>query len=126
MRKIYPYNPKLKELARQLRNDSTLSEILLWNELKGKQLEGYDFHRRKPILNYILDFFCHELELAIEIDGESHDFEDADRYDLKRQAEIEKLGIRFLRFDDLDVKRDMDSVLSTIEGYIEEYRKTHS
>ena len=71
MRKIYPYNPKLKELARQLRNDSTLSEILLWNELKGKQVEGYDFQRQKPILNYILDFFCHELELAIEIDGEA-------------------------------------------------------
>jgi very-short-patch-repair endonuclease len=72
-RTIYPYNPKLKELARQLRNNSTFAEVLLWNELKNKQIKGYDFHRQKPILNYILDFFCSELKLAIEVDGLTHD-----------------------------------------------------
>ncbi|MEX0360394.1 MAG: endonuclease domain-containing protein, partial [Allomuricauda sp.] len=64
-RKIIPYNPKLKELARQLRNNSTKAEIILWQKLKRKQLHGYDFHRQKPIDNYILDFFCHELMLGI-------------------------------------------------------------
>ena len=56
-RKIIPYNPKLKEFARQLRNDSTRTEIFIWLKLKGKQMYGYDFHRQKPIDNYILDFF---------------------------------------------------------------------
>ncbi|MDP2993407.1 MAG: DUF559 domain-containing protein, partial [Deltaproteobacteria bacterium] len=68
------YNPKLKELARRLRNSSTLSEVLLWNHLKGKQMKGYDFHRQKPIDNYIVDFFCTKLRLIIEIDGDSHLF----------------------------------------------------
>ena len=75
-RKIIPYNPKLKELARELRNNSTKAEIILWLKLKNKQLYGYDFHRQKPIDNYIVDFFCQELMLAIEVDGYSHQFED--------------------------------------------------
>ena len=120
-RKIYPYNPKLKELARQLRNHSTFSEVLLWNQLKNKRIMGYDFHRQKPILNYILDFFCNELELAIEIDGCSHDFEEAYKKDKSRQEEIERLGIVFLRFDDLQVKKNMAGVLQTIEGWIKEH-----
>ena len=72
-RNIIPYNPKLKELARQLRNNSTKSEIFLWLKLKGKQIYGYNFHRQKPIDDYILDFFCYELMLGIEIDGYSHE-----------------------------------------------------
>lgn len=75
-RKIIPYNPNLKELARKLRNNSTQSEIRLWQYLKGKQMMGYDFHRQKPLLNYIADFFCHELALVIELDGYTHQFEE--------------------------------------------------
>ena len=73
-RKIIPYNPKLKEFAKQLRNNSTKAEIILWQKLKRDQMYGYDFHRQKPIDNYILDFFCYELMLGIEVDGYSHDF----------------------------------------------------
>lgn len=68
-RKIIPYNPKLKLLARQLRNNSTPTEIRLWQHLKGKQMMGYDFHRQKPLDNYVADFFCNELMLALEIVG---------------------------------------------------------
>ena len=57
MRKIISYNPKLKQLAKNLRNNSTLAEVLLWQNLKGKKMKGYDFHRQKPIGNYIVDFF---------------------------------------------------------------------
>jgi len=117
-RKIYPYNPNLKELARKLRNNSTLSEVLLWNQLKNGKMKGYDFHRQKPILNYILDFFCHELELAIEIDGDSHDSEKAYKKDVIRQQEVEKSGIHFLRFQDSDVKHNMAGVLREIELWI--------
>ena len=71
--KIIPYNPKLKPLARKLRKNSTLSEILLWKQIKGKKL-GCEFHRQVPINNYIVDFYCHELNLVIEIDGDSHNY----------------------------------------------------
>ncbi len=103
-RKILPYNPKLVPLARKLRNNSTLSEILLWNELKGKKL-GYDFHRQKPIDNYIVDFYCSDLLLVVEIDGDSHLLKW--KNDVERQQDLEKMGVEFLRFDDLEVKADI-------------------
>jgi len=115
-RQFLHYNPKLKHRARQLRNNSTLSEVLLWKELKGEQMTGYDFHRQKPIDNFIVDFYCADLNLVIEIDGESHfmrEKEDADR-----QQRLESLGLRFLRFDDLDVKFQMEHVLKTIREWI--------
>ena len=120
-RKIYPYNPKLKLLARKLRNNSTHAEVLLWNQLKNKKLKGYDFHRQKPILNYILDFFCHELYLAIEVDGFTHDNEIQQAKDKIRQTEIEALGIKFLRFDDVEIKTQMYGVISEILKYVEEF-----
>jgi epoxyqueuosine reductase len=116
-RRIY-YNPKLSALARELRNNSTLSEILLWNELKTGRMLGFDFHRQKPIDNFIVDFFCYDLMLAIEIDGSSHDHKIG--YDKARQKKLEDLGIRFLRFDDLDVKQKIESVLEEIKRWIEE------
>jgi very-short-patch-repair endonuclease len=114
---IISYNPKLKDLAKQLRKNSTLSEVLLWQQLKGKQMMGYRFHRQKPIQNYIVDFFCHKLMLAIEIDGITHNEKIAD--DIQRQQEIELLGIHFLRFDDNDVKRNLAGVLEAIKMWIE-------
>ena len=117
------YRSLLKERARRLRKHSTLSEILLWNELKRKQLKGYDFHRQKPIENYIVDFYCPRLMLAIEIDGESH----AGRFkeDMQRQKRLEGVGIHFLRFDDIEVKRDIRGVLRTINEWIEGHERIH-
>jgi very-short-patch-repair endonuclease len=120
-RKNHPYNPALKERARGLRNNSTLSEVLLWNELKNGKMKGKDFHRQKPIMDYIVDFFCPELGMAIEIDGGSHDNENACRNDRERQKKIEELEIQFLRFNDLDVKRNMTGVLKVIEQWIDEH-----
>jgi very-short-patch-repair endonuclease len=117
-KKIIPYEPYLKDLARELRRQSTLAEILLWRQLKGKRMLGYDFDRQKPIDHFILDFFCSELMLAIEIDGESHwQIGEEDR---KRQSRLEEIGIRFLRFPDIMVKRDMKNVLSSIHAWIDE------
>ncbi len=122
-RPVIPYNPKLKQLARLLRKNSTLSEILLWKHLRGKQMKGYDFHRQKPLNEYIIDFFCNELMLAIEIDGSSHELERAYERDQERQQQLESLGISFLRFDDRMVKQDMKSVLLAIELWIEAYEE---
>ena len=122
-RKIIPYNPKLKNFAKELRNNSTKSEIILWLKLKGKQMYGYDFHRQKPIDNYILDFFCYELMLGIEVDGYSHEFLEVFNKDGLKEKRMNELGISVLRFSDFEVLNDMENVLRAIEFYIEEYEK---
>jgi (E)-4-hydroxy-3-methylbut-2-enyl-diphosphate synthase len=115
--KIIPYNFNLKELASDLRKKMTLSEVLLWNELRRKRMLGFDFDRQRPINEYIVDFYCKELKLAIEIDGDTHIF----RYDYddERQRKLEELGVHFLRFDDIEVKKSMSNVLRVIEDWIE-------
>ncbi len=122
--KIY-YNPKLKELARQLRNNATKAEIRLWQNLKRDQM-GYDFHRQKPIGNYIADFFCHDLKLVIEIDGYSHSFEEVVANDLQKESAFEKLGLTVIRFDDREVMNELNSVLKAIENYIADFEEKHS
>ena len=77
---------------------------------------GYDFDRQKPVDNYIVNFFCNELMLAIEIDGSTHDYKPKE--DKLRQTKLESLGIRFLRFADLDVKKNIHGVLGVIENWI--------
>ncbi|MBC5994226.1 endonuclease domain-containing protein [Pontibacter cellulosilyticus] len=115
-RRIIPYKPYLKELAKQLRQNSTLAETLLWNELKNKKLLGLDFDRQKPLGNFIVDFYCKELMLAIEVDGDSHDYKYEE--DVARQSELENLGVKFLRFEDAAVKQDMPNVLREIEAWV--------
>ena len=85
-------------------------------------MHGFDFDRQRPIDNYIVDFYCKELMLAIEVDGNSHD----NKYeeDQVRQKRLESLGVHFLRFDDIDVKKDMDNVLREIENWVLENRPT--
>ncbi len=120
------YNPKLKELARQLRNSSTKAEIKLWNYLKGKQLKGYDFHRQKPIDKFIADFFCSRLMLAIEIDGYTHSFEEAFKRDMDKVKRLNELGITVLRFLDEDVMKNIEGVISHIEEFIREHENKHT
>jgi very-short-patch-repair endonuclease len=117
-REIIPYNPRLTELARQLRNNSTKSEIKLWLCLKGKQFMGYDFHRQKPIDEYILDFICHELMLGIELDGLTHSFDGAEEKDERKENRMKELGITILRFNDDEVHNNLSEVLRIIEAYI--------
>ena len=117
-RKIIPYNSNLKQLARKLRNDSTLGEVLLWNELKNKQLYGFDFHRQKPLLNYIVDLYCYELELVIEIDGLYHNWEEQDEKDVLRDKELAAFDLTVLRFTEQEVRKDMVNVLRTLELHI--------
>ncbi len=119
-RDIIDYERYLKELARKLRQNMTLGEVLLWQRLKRKQMRGYDFDRQRPIDRYIVDFYCKDLKLAIEIDGSSHDGEEAKVNDEIRQKRLESLGVRFLRFTDVDVKRNMEMVMGSIKQWIDE------
>ncbi|HCF03081.1 endonuclease domain-containing protein [Flavobacterium sp.] len=124
-RKIIPYNPKLTSLARKLRNESTETEIYLWLKLKGKQMYGYDFHRQKPIDNYILDFFCYDLLLGIEVDGYSHEILEVYNKDRIKEKRMNELGITILRFSDFEVLKDMENVIRAIEFFILEFEKNH-
>jgi very-short-patch-repair endonuclease len=124
-RKIIPYNPKLTELAKKLRNESTETEIYLWLKLKGKQMYGYDFHRQKPIDNYILDFFCYDLQLGIEVDGYSHEILEVYNKDRIKEKRMNELGITILRFSDFEVLKDIENVIRAIEFFILEFEKIH-
>ena len=86
---------------------------------------GYDFHRQKPIDNYILDFFCYELLLGIEVDGYSHEFLEVYNKDKIKEKRMNELGISILRFSDFEVLRDMENIIRAIEFYILEFEKNH-
>ena len=122
--KIIPYNPLLKERARELRKNMTPGEVTLWKHLKGKQMCGYDFDRQRPIDQFIVDFYCKKLMLAIEIDGSSHDSPEAQERDAERQGRLESLGVRFLRFREEDVCGEVEGVLRVIEDWIKS-QSTH-
>lgn len=94
-----------------------LAEKLLWAKLRSKSVNGYKFRRQYSVEKYVIDFYCPQLKLAVEIDGESHFIEGAEDADRNRQSEIEQFGITFLRFTNIDIYENLDAVLSTIAGY---------
>src|SRR5215207_3602566 len=110
-RDILPYEEKLKELAKELRSNMTFSEVKLWNEIKNGKMRKYDFDRQRPIGNYIVDFYCKDLKLAIEIDGITHEEENTILRDKMRQEELELAGVKFLRFNALLVVNKVEAVL---------------
>jgi very-short-patch-repair endonuclease len=100
----------------------TLAEILLWKEIKGKKVLGCDFHRQKPIDEYVVDFYCPRLKLVLEIDGDSHD--EKEELDKIRQEKLESKGLTVLRFWDLDVRANVDGIVEQLREWIESNR-TH-
>ena len=112
---IIHYNPKLKALAAQLRSRGTKSEILLWNQLKGGQLNGLRFIRQKPIGDFIVDFYCKEVGLVIELDGLSHQCNEVMDLDERKQLYLESIGLKVIRFEDEEVIRDIRNVMRVIE-----------
>jgi very-short-patch-repair endonuclease len=103
-----------KEKRRRLRQNQTKAEALLWQKLRDRQIEGLKFRRQYSVECFVLDFYCPALRLAIEIDGESHQSEEAAAYDRDRQAFIEALGIRFLRFTNQEVYEHLDAAIAQI------------
>ena len=110
--------------ARELRNHSTLAEVLLWKYLKGRQRCGYDFHRQRPISRFIVDFFAPKLKLVVEVDGATHDFRA--ETDAVRDRELRALGLEVLRFGDREVKRDALGVAEAIDRWIAEHAISES
>jgi very-short-patch-repair endonuclease len=106
-----PYNTSLKELSRANRKNPTKAESKIWNEiLKNDQLKGLRFNRQKPIDQYIVDFYCPELMLVIEIDGNSHAGKDSEEYDENRTIDLKQYGIRIIRYTNSQVLNDIEFV----------------
>jgi len=120
--RIVKYNPALKQLARELRNNSTQSEITFWNAVKTKQFKGLDFHRQKPVGNYIADFYCPAINLVIELDGKSHFEEETLDKDREKEIYFNSIGLNVLRFEDEAIASRINAVLDTIELYVEAFR----
>ena len=113
------YNKGLKGYARENRNQSTKAEVRLWCEiLRDRQLLGFPFLRQRPIANYIADFLSKDLKLLIEVDGSSHESEEAYMRDLRRDTDLHALGFTTLRFTNDAVMHDLDAVRRILEDWI--------
>ncbi|MCL2370399.1 MAG: endonuclease domain-containing protein [Firmicutes bacterium] len=110
-----PYNAELKQRASELRKAGNLSEVLLWMRITKGQFKGLDFDRQKIIGNYIVDFYCPQKRVVIEIDGESHN--EKFEYDTKRDEYLRSLGLEIIRLLDKDIKKNLENVI--------EYLKSH-
>jgi very-short-patch-repair endonuclease len=104
-----PFNPSLKKRARELRKAGYLCEVVFWKQVKNKKFKEYDFDRQKVIGNYIVDFFCTNCNVVIEIDGKSHDFKK--EYDAKRDAYLSSLGLVVIRISAKDVLQNLKQVM---------------
>ena len=117
-----------KPLRRKLRQTMPPAEVILWQALRGQQLGGFKFRRQYSVGSYILDFYCAEVKLAIEVDGESHYQPGVEEKDDHRQTFVERYGITFLRFTNPEVYDNLDGVLQTIMEKLNELhpQKSHS
>ena len=105
-----------------VRKRMTFSEKLLWEKLKGKQVCGKRFRRQHPIGIFIAGFYCHEAKLVVEVDGEMHKYKT--EYDDRRSAEMEKFGIKVIRFSNDEVENRIEKVIGTIEDTVNERSKS--
>jgi len=108
------YNKNLKEPSRTLRKEMTGAEQVLWSHLRRKQILGISFYRQKPIGPYIVDFYAPAAKLVIEADGSQHLEEEHREYDAVRDAFLKENGLLVLRFDNLQVLKETDSVVGEI------------
>ena len=121
------YLKKQTALRRILRKAMPSAESVLWKKIRNRRLNGIKFRRQHSIGKYIVDFFCPEAMVAIEIDGGSHTAtESAEIKDKKRQDYIELLGIKVLRYDNLAVYKNLDDVLNDISENILGIISSHS
>ena len=110
-----PYNPKLRGHSRGLRKTGNLCEVLLWQQLHKKKFKQYDFDRQKIIGNYIVDFFCGNCNVVIEIDGVSHDSKI--EYDNERGCYLEGLGLTVIHILAKDIFNNLDGVMTMLDNH---------
>ena len=115
---LYFNRKQLKNLRKTLRKRATGAEKILWQFLKRRQIEGCKFRRQHGIGRYVVDFYCPELSLVIEVDGASHDSEEAHMRDARRQQEIEQHDITVLRIRDEVVRYDIHSAIEKVRSEV--------
>ena len=98
----------------------TRAEIILWSRLREKKINGYKFRRQQPIFDYIVDFYCHELKLIIEVDGEIHSLPEKANYDSKRDNILKINGYHIIRLSNLEIETELNSTINKIILYISE------
>lgn len=107
-------SPEVFRNAEFLRREMTEAEQVLWEALRNKRLAGFKFRRQHPVSKYVLDFYCHQAKLAIELDGEYHGDRAQQFYDTDRTANLQELGIDVVRFQNAKVLENLDEVLVKI------------
>jgi very-short-patch-repair endonuclease len=120
--RYFKAKPDILGAARILRKTMTIPEKLLWYKLKEKQICGLRFRRQHPIEFFIADFYCHQIRLVIEIDGEIHNKQK--EYDDGRSAEMEKFDIEIIRFKNWEVENDIENVIIKIKTIVNERLKS--
>jgi len=120
---VQPFNPKLKQPARHLRSHLTDAEQALWYRVRRKQIRGVQFLRQKPLLNFIVDFYCSKAKLVIELDGGQHFEPEYLQKDIERDKALKELGLLVLRFDNRQVLTELEAVLAVIDSVVEERLK---
>lgn len=102
------------QFARDMRRTQTDAENLLWLILRNRRFSGFKFRRQHPVGRYILDFYCHDQKIAVELDGGGHASEEQAAYDSERSRELEGAEIKVLRFWNHDVLKNTETVLEVI------------
>ena len=111
----YGAKEQMFELARELRKSMTEAERVLWSRLRNRQIDGLIFRRQHPVDVYIVDFYCHKHKLVIEVDGEIHDIPENAEKDKGRTVEMERFGLKVIRFSNDDVLRNVEIVIDKIK-----------
>lgn len=115
---FYGASPDIFEKASLLREIMTPAENFLWQRLKRNQFNGFKFRRQHPVKNFIADFYCHTAKLVIEVDGEIHHSDINKEHDEGRTYEIEKFGIKVIRFKNEEIKTNIEKVIETIKSFL--------
>jgi very-short-patch-repair endonuclease len=115
---FYGASPRIFEKAKMLRNTMTATEHILWNHLSKKQLGGYKFRKQHPINNYIVDFYCHEAKLVVEIDGDVHTQPEQTEYDKGRTHNLQMFGITVIRFTNHQIETQLEQVLTSMASHL--------
>jgi very-short-patch-repair endonuclease len=113
--KSLPYNPNLRERSKELRKAGILCEVLLWRQLKNKQLNDLDFDRQKIIGDYIVDFYCSEKSIVIEVDGSTHNKKI--EYDKRRDEFLKSLGLEVIHIFAVDILNNLEEVINFLENH---------
>jgi very-short-patch-repair endonuclease len=111
---FYGANPAKMRAASRLRKNMTLGEVLLWKQLRNRNIFKAKFRKQHPINIYIADFYCHEHKLVIEVDGEKHDDKEQIEYDQNRTDDLNNFGLKVIRFTNFQIINNINEVINHI------------